>query len=226
MTQPPLDIGNGDDHAGRPNGPTSRPMNAGDPSSTCARCGQPHIRGSDGKPSCRAHVDTPEQPIRPCRNLPASGHWVCWKHGANAPQVKEAAARRLDLAAAIAAEDPRPPWQVLLDVAHEADVVWRRTRLELGDSDPVAVEKLDRLLEHADRAGRWAKTVLDAGIDERRQRLDEAVTAQLAMFLDRALAAAGLSEALQRSVKVALAREIRGGGGPRVITGTVVDRAP
>jgi hypothetical protein len=96
-------------------------------------------------------------------------------HGGKAPQV---AARRevriLEGEARLRGEqhDVRPPGEALLAAAHDADTMLQRLKREMaaGTLTPAALLSFGEWL---DRTARITKTVLDAGVDERRVRLVE-----------------------------------------------------
>ena len=114
-----------------------------------------------------------------CGQWAVVGATVCPTHGGRAPQVRAAAERRVSLAEAMTASDPRPAWEVLADALHMADVLMRQARLGVVDGKPVTLRQLDRLVDHIDRAHRMAKVTLDAGVDERRTRMGERTGAQM-----------------------------------------------
>lgn len=68
----------------------TKPIGTPDPTPPvgCPRCGQEH-------PRCTGHV-TRNATLKPCGRWPTRGARVCSTHGASAPQVKAAAARRLE----------------------------------------------------------------------------------------------------------------------------------
>jgi hypothetical protein len=78
--------------------------------------------------------------------------------------VKAAAARRVSLAEAMRAEDPRHPLEVLGDALHGVDVLARKTQEQLtaGELDAGLVQAL---LDSLKTQATMAKLVLDAGGD-------------------------------------------------------------
>jgi hypothetical protein len=70
-------------------------------------------------------------------------------------------------------DDPRPPWQVLLDALQTADALQTEYRVRIRQGDTLTPELLDRLLEATDRAAKLSKMTLDANIGERKTRLLE-----------------------------------------------------
>jgi hypothetical protein len=140
-----------------------------------------------------------------CAKAPIAGGTVCPTHGGRAPQVKAAAAARIEAARLLqqAAFDPagvpRDPGEVLLAMlamTHARVAVLAAALAEQHDSDQVkaltadtALARLER--EERDRAGRLAKTALDAGIAERQVRLAERQGELLVTFTERLLTALG-----------------------------------
>jgi hypothetical protein len=152
----------------------------------------------DGRVWCRAHS---KQSGAPCKKLAVPGATVCRNHGAGAPQVRAAAARRVEeqrvrgevaarieeVAAAAASMHPIETMemarayshamaQVLAEVQSEADLAGG-----LDGQVTAAAEMFRRWTELAMKAG---KTAADAGIDERRLSLSEAQWDQLAAIFD------------------------------------------
>lgn len=118
---------------------------------------------------CRAKsVRSGEQ----CRRRAIMGGTVCRFHGGSAPQVKAAAAARVTLAEAMASGDRRPAWEIFADALHAADILMLDARVKLESE--VTVEQLNRFAEALERAQRFAKMFLDAGVDERQTRIAEA----------------------------------------------------
>jgi hypothetical protein len=131
---------------------------------------------------CRARTSSG----RPCRAHPIRGGTVCVAHGGAAPQVRQAAERRLEVrrveveAARLmgsAGEDRHPLEHLLLELYRSAAVVQ-----VLGDElDDVAIVDdrgpsiVYRLwCEERDRHARIADLALRAGVQERAVRLAEA----------------------------------------------------
>lgn len=149
---------------------------------------------------CTAHSAATGQP---CKKTPIVGGNVCRNHGGGAPQVKAAAAARAEAARLIreAAFDPagvpRDPGEVLLAMlamTHARVAVFAQALAEqhaergvdalLADSNLAKLERDER-----DRAGRLAKTALDAGIAERHVRLAERQGELLVLFTEQLLVA-------------------------------------
>lgn len=146
---------------------------------------------------CTGHVKRDGN--RRCRNYAIRGATVCGSHGGKAPQVKAAAARRVALAQAVAAADPRSPGAVLLDTLHVADVLLRRA---LASTDATATpEALAAVCGHLERAQLFARSVLAAGIEERQTRLAEQVAGAVTSALETVLEALELTEQQEATVR-------------------------
>jgi hypothetical protein len=110
------------------------------------------------------------------------GGGVCIMHGGRAPQVAaRRQARVLEGQARLRGEvvEPRSPAEALLAAAADADAMLQRLKRDLvaGALTPAAVMSFG---EWIDRTARVTKTVLDAGIDERKTRIAESEGALLA----------------------------------------------
>jgi hypothetical protein len=106
----------------------------------------------------------------PCKLSAIAGGKVCRCHGGQLPVVQRAAAQRVALYEALDVGEHRPVWQVLLDTVHAADVVMRDLRATLGEDGAVTPEQLDRFVQAVERAGRMAKTAIDARVAEMQVR--------------------------------------------------------
>ena len=186
----------------------------------------------DGRVWCRAHS---KQSGAPCKKLAVPGATVCRNHGAGAPQVRAAAARRVEeqrvrgevaarieeVAAAAASMHPIETMemarayshamaQVLAEVQSEADLAGG-----LDGQVTAAAEMFRRWTELAMKAG---KTAADAGIDERRLALSVEEAERFAVVL-RGIEASLLALVLA-AVPEALTERVRGvwvAQAPRVI---------
>lgn len=119
----------------------------------CERCGVVHER--DGRPACVGHSS---RTGKACRNFPIDGGTVCGTHGGRAPQVRDKAARTVELRRAIELVDtfgePQEgdPFDIILEeiartnghvlwlgqmvaTLEERDVAWGETGREDVDSD-------------------------------------------------------------------------------------------
>lgn len=152
----------------------------------------------------------------PCEKYAVIGATVCYKHGAAARQVKAAAAERISLAEALVSGDRRPPWVVMEDTLHVADVLMQQVLLEVRSTGSTSAQVLDKLVSAIERANRLSKTVLDAGVAERRTRLAEAQANQMFAVFTRVLNALGLSAEQKARVPELLKREIAGELAPQI----------
>lgn len=163
-----------------------------------------------------------------CTNWPIRGGKVCMMHGGAAPQVRDAANRRLqrdqmrvDLGQLMAELEVtaagRGPTEILLDIVYRAHAMVQVIGAQLGgvgddltrkdryqQAQPhVLFDMYDRAL---DRAGRASKMALDAGVAERLVQVEQEKGRLLAdviraIFADPQL---GLTDA-QRAVSGAVA---------------------
>lgn len=166
-----------------------------------------HIDKRPTNPKCRAHSKRTGQP---CGRHAMPGTAVCHMHGGKAPQVQAKAQIRLTLAQAFEWGDRRPAWQILADALHTADTLMLDARTKLTDQgEPVTAADLDLFLQALDRAQRFAKTVLDAGVDERRARVAEEQAALLAGVIRNILDDLDLSREQQARVGEVVPRHLR-----------------
>lgn len=138
---------------------------------------------SEGRRLCRSKTRSGD----PCGNPPVKGALVCRMHGAGAPQVKRAAARRVAAETALkAAERHAVPVEVdpgvaLLQAVHRAAgrVHWLRAQLEDEPPKDVAewgsrASALWSLLgSEENRLAFLCTAALKAGVEERQVRLAE-----------------------------------------------------
>jgi hypothetical protein len=186
---------------------------------------------------CTAHRTNGQ----PCARAPIKGHTVCATHGGSAPQVKDAAARHLAVAAVTAELDrlgipiPTNPTDALLSQLAEAAGNVSYLRQELQRQQQLATDA-DRpgstpLVQHgqwtatvaplvtlygewSDRMARLAKLALDAGVDERAIALAERLGALLADTLEAALSDRewGLTEEQRHLGRTVLGRHLKAVG--------------
>lgn len=148
------------------------------------------------KPKCRGHKAGGE----PCGNYPLNGAVVCRYHGGSAPQVREAAARRVAAAEAVAelrmlgtpVQDADPALLVLSEIAHSAGYVqWLRERvMELDPAAPIRGDLPPWLRlydEERDRLVRWSDVCVRMGVTVRRTELAEQVGAVVTEVLREVL---------------------------------------
>ena len=125
------------------------------------------------------------------------GGGVCHMHGGKAPQVARKRAERVALAEAMAAGDRRDPALILLDCLHAADTVMRQALASPGSATP---GELAVVVDHLDRASKFARSVLDLRLAERRVQITERQVDTLELVLRQALERSGLSVADRRRV--------------------------
>lgn len=159
------------------------------------------------------HSMTEQCPATSKRSGERCKRWVigggpCPIHGGKAPQVEAKRLERIELGEALARSPRRSPWEVLADVLHTADVVAQAARADVegGNVTPQTVFLLTDAIE---RAGRWAKTALDAGVDERQTRVAEREGAILASVIRAILGRLDLSPAQEAMVTIVVPQELR-----------------
>jgi hypothetical protein len=142
-----------------------------------------------------------------CQRL-VVGAPVCVMHGGGAPQVRRARERRIALAEALLADPRRGPDEVLADVLHQSDFLMREARSEI-QAGRVTTATMTRLVELAERAGTWARHVLDSGVQERQVRLAEGQGAMVAAVLSAIFDDLVLDERQRRLVPTVVPRHLR-----------------
>lgn len=169
---------------------------------------------------------------RQCRQPAVDGATVCRVHGGSAPQVLAAARRRRDTQTALqwATQEverrgipDRTPLEHLEAVLAEdarAFAVWDAACSTLIDEGSTLLGKNRHgeeqihpyVTERNQAAQRWARTskyALDAGVSERRVRIEEEKATLMATALRATLAALGLSAELQQKGLAILAQQLR-----------------
>lgn len=141
-----------------------------------------------------------------CRHL-VRGGGVCHVHGGKAPQVRRKRLERVAIAEALARDPRRDPSEVLADVVHQSDWLMRKARGEVRADKPT-VKTMAKLLELTEQAGRWAKTSLDAEIDQRQTRVVEAQAVALAAVIQRVLERMDLTDAQMALIPVVVPEEL------------------
>lgn len=166
----------------------------------------------------------------PCGNRPARGAKVCWKHGANAPQVKAKAAERVaqqefddEMNRTLARLNVTPvdnPLTVLAELAGQAvafkDALAERVN-RLNDNirytDARGSEQLRSeiaLWERAlDRCERFCTSMARLRIDDRLAKVEEAQVELLLAALDAGLVAVDVEPGRRAEAKAAAARHLR-----------------
>lgn len=158
-----------------------------------------------GFPSLRC-IATSKSTGKPCKLWASPGTTVCPSHGGSTPATIAKAEARVSLAQLLG-NDPRPPWQVLLDALQTADALLQDSRAKVrANPGELTPDLLDRLLDSTERAAKLSKMTLDANIGERQTRMLELEGQLLAEGV-----AAGLDALFARLVEedgLAPAREI------------------
>lgn len=157
-----------------------------------------------------------------CRRRASLGAAVCVMHGAGAPQVKAAAARRLALAEAMTEYERRSPLEILADTLHAADVLLRQAIEAAEAGVTMTPEDLASVVKHLERAETFARATIGLGIAERQVALAERSGELLNRGLDWLLGSLSLDqEARQRAeaLVVTLLRSLAAGEVPALPAG-------
>ncbi len=156
-----------------------------------------------------------------CAHYRMVGSTICHSHGGMAKQVKAKAQERIALAIArldIGAVEPREPGEVLTDALHVVDMVMRNAKLAANHEMTSA--EYDKLVQATVRAHHMAKVNHDAGLDERRFRLQEAQAMQMQAVFVRVLNQLDLTPQQRALLPHLLEREIgaviNGNGASRI----------
>jgi hypothetical protein len=107
----------------------------------------------------------------------------------------------------MAADPRRHPSEVLADVLHQADWLMRKARGEVRADKPTA-DTMTKLLDLTEQAGRWAKTSLDADVDQRQTHVLESQAAALAAVIQRVLDRLDLTATQRGLVPVVVVEEL------------------
>lgn len=121
------------------------------------------IRGGVPPIRCSAHS---KRTGELCRRYAKPGTTTCASHWGASPQAVAKAEVRMTLAQLLG-QDPRTPWEVVLDATHTADVLMRDTKAKLLVGENVTVEQVDRLLELTTYAHKLASVAIQTGAAER-----------------------------------------------------------
>lgn len=130
-----------------------------------------------------------------CRKV-IRGGGVCHIHGGSSPQARAAREGRILQAQALAAYgdvEERSPAEALLAAGRSLDFIMQALEALAAKGaagDPVVLKEIR---EAARESGRMAKLIQDAGLDERRVRLEEQQRVELGEVLRLAAGAFGLS---------------------------------
>lgn len=163
-------------------------------------------RGISAGPHCAAKAKGSQ---KQCTRNALPGMKVCRLHGGAAPQVQQAALKRLALAEAFERGDRRPAWQILADALHAADTLMIDARVRLGEGEPITVDQLDRFTDALERAQRFAKVFLDAGVDERQTRIAESQASMIVGVIRAILDELDLSAVQRAKVGEVVPRHLR-----------------
>lgn len=150
------------------------------------------------------------------------GGGVCYHHGGRARQVVRAREARLAAAEAVAmfsdTYQPRDPGEALAAAAVNADQVLRSLQQRVELSGELRAHDLEALRTWMELVSRLSKAVLDAGIDERRAKLDEQTGSLVALIIRAIFERLNLSPA-QRAISGRVAAEVlrAAHGGPAAI---------
>src|SRR5262245_8882111 len=137
------------------------------------------------------------------------GATVCLKHGGGARQVRQKAAERVTLAQALAQGDRRPPFEVISDALHAADVIMRDVRARVENDESANAELLTKFVEALERAARMAKLTIDGKFVEMQAWVTRHEGEEIAGVFQRALARVELSEVDNAALRTAFADEMR-----------------
>jgi hypothetical protein len=152
-----------------------------------------------------------------CRNHPRPGSTVCHIHGGKSPQVRRVAARRVAIMEAqrivqgLGGMVDVDPLDVLLEGVREAayNVTVYRIAIESYPVVEAPKELLVKYEEWWDRAIRYAKVCVEAGVEERKVRLQEAEGALMARVVRAAVDACNPTGDERAAAVVAAGRELR-----------------
>src|SRR5689334_6152060 len=111
------------------------------------------VSSRGGLPSvlCAAKAKSTQEP---CRKYAIPGSSVCAMHGGSTRAARQKADLRMSLAQ-ILRDDPRPPWQVLLEALHTSDAIMQDL-LQVARDQDLTPEQMDRLVQAAERAAKMS----------------------------------------------------------------------
>lgn len=111
-----------------------------------------------------------------CTQWVVVGSSVCRVHGASTTAARAKADLRMSLAQLLG-QDPRPPWQVLLDALATTDAIMQDSIAVVRQQGAsLTPDQLERLVDAVERAAKLSKITIDANVGERRTRLLESQT--------------------------------------------------
>lgn len=144
------------------------------------------------------------------------GGGVCKFHGGAAPQV--AAHREVRLLVAQAQKDAgegepvfvsRDPAIALTSALSDSDVVVQKIKGLLENGEGLDGTHIEALGQWLDRVGRLSKLVIDAKLDERKARRDEATARMIGEAIRGVLAEMNLTPEQQRLIPIVVPRQLR-----------------
>ena len=162
-----------------------------------------------------------------CKRMATRGATVCYKHGAGAPQVRAAAAKRVTLAEALAQNPRRHPLEILSSALHTVDTVGQELLGRIGEGQSVTVEVVNAILDAARSQASMAKLVLDSSVGDSWSGLEVerrfgAVVAEICREMARQLGHDPASSAVTDAFGAAMARVVHGRRAvPKMIEGSV-----
>jgi hypothetical protein len=112
-----------------------------------------------GIPAIRCTASAKYRDGQPCRNWAIPGTVVCYVHGAAASQIERKAEVTMTLAQ-LMNDDPRHPWEVVLDATHVADSLMREAKATLDASGELPLDQLARLVEATKLAHHMASVAI------------------------------------------------------------------
>jgi len=126
-----------------------------------------------------------------CRRYAKPGTAVCVMHGANSPNTVAKAEQRMTMAQLLR-DDPRTPWEVVLDATHTADVIMRETKAKFTEGEEIGVELVDRLVELTTYAHKLATVAIQTkAADHVAQARVELLQSQTGIIADALTTAVG-----------------------------------
>lgn len=166
-----------------------------------------HPNPNGHKPRCTATNRQGE----PCKAAARPGMTVCWSHGGNAPQVVEAADRRLhqqrlaELADMLGVPIDVDPHSALLEELHRTAglVAWLETQARIDGRERMLVETIvgerpsglvDLWQKERDRLVKVAAECAKAGVEERRVSIVEEQGRQVSQLIRGILRGLGVPE--------------------------------
>jgi hypothetical protein len=95
----------------------------------------------------------------PCQQWAIVGGTVYWHHNGANGRVRANADMRITLEQLLA-QDPRSPWEVVLDATHTLDALAQDAKINILEGDTVSVDQLDRLINLSQTAHHLAQTAI------------------------------------------------------------------